>query len=688
MNARRPQRVSGPPKRRGSRYDRAYVPYVLDQLRGYRRGMTMAKPRPSGVDRVKLRHAVDSGIAMVALALTGLLAGAVGWVLGWQATADLAWAITTAIVVPPVAISLLQRLRHGSLGVDLIALLALAGALAYHQYVAGALISLMFATGQALEAYGGARARGELTALLARAPRTAHRLSGPAIETVPVDAIRRDDRLLVAVGEVLPVDGVVLAIPALIDESAITGEAAPAHRESGEKVLSGSVNAGAPFELLATAPAGESTYAGIVRLVREAESSKAPFVRLADRYALIFLPLTLGLSALAWILSGDPIRALAVLVVATPCPLLLAAPVAIVSGMSRAAAAGIIIKGGGALETLGRATLLFIDKTGTVTTGVPALGGTIAFGDLAPGTILRLAASLEQASSHVMAEAIVKGAGERRLELVAPRDVREEPGYGVRGQVDGRLVAVGRRTWVVAGQPTPPAARVAEERVADQGASTVFVAVDGTLVGMLWLTDPVRPDAVATIQALRDAGVRRVTMISGDHASVAARIGAALKVDVILAEQSPANKIEAVRAARTEGITVMVGDGINDAPALAAADVGVAMGARGATASSEAADVVLLVDRLDRLALAMSIARRSRRIAVQSVVAGMGLSLIAMAIAAAGWLPPAPGALLQEGIDIAVILNALRALQGDDRERMPDGSLSDSPRRLRAAWKT
>jgi P-type E1-E2 ATPase len=205
---------------------------------------------------------------------------------------------------------------------------------------------------------------------------------------------------------------------------------------------------------------------------------------------------------------------------------------------------------------------------------------------------------------------------------------------------------------------------------------------------MLWLTDPIRPDAAATIEALRDAGVRRVTMISGDHASVATRIGAALKVDVILAEQSPANKIEAVRAARTEGITVMVGDGINDAPALAAADVGVAMGARGATASSEAADVVLLVDRLDRLALAMSIARRSRRIAVQSVVAGMGLSLIAMAIAAAGWLPPAPGALLQEGIDIAVILNALRALQGDDRERMPDSSLSDSPKRLRAAWKT
>ncbi len=632
-----------------------------------------------------LRRAVDSGAAMVALALTGLLAGAVAWMLGWRSAADLAWAITTAIAVPPVAISLLQRLRRGSLGVDLIAFLALAGGLAYHQYLAGALISLMFATGQALEAYGGARARAELTALLARAPRTAHRYVGAAVETVPVDAIEPNDRLLITVGEVLPVDGVVLGTPAVIDESALTGEAALAQHEPGEKVLSGSVNAGAAFELLATAVAAESTYAGIVRLVREAESSKAPFVRLADQFAVVFLPLTLVVAALAWLLSGDPVRALAVLVVATPCPLILAAPVAIVSGMSRAAAAGIIVKGGGALETLGRVKLVFVDKTGTVTTGVPTLGGTLAFGQMDPDTILRLAASMEQASSHVLAEAIVNGARARHLELVAPQDVNEEAGHGVRGRVEGRLVAVGRRNWITPGISIPEEARAAEQRVAGQGASTVFVAIDGTLMGMVWLTDPIRPDAAATIRALRAAGVQRVTMLSGDHASVAARIGAALKLDTVLAEQSPADKIEAVRAARAQGTTVMVGDGINDAPALAAADVGVAMGVRGATASSEAADVVLLIDRLDRLVLAIGIARRSRRIAVQSVVAGMGLSIVAMAVASIGLLPPAAGALLQEGIDIAVILNALRALQAGDGERMPDSSLSGTPERLRAA---
>ncbi len=632
-----------------------------------------------------LRRAVDSGAALVALALSGLLGGAVALVLGWPSAADLAWAVTTAIAVPPVSISLLQRLRRGLLGVDLIAFLALGGALAYHQYLAGALISLMFATGQALEAYGGARARAELTALLARAPRTAQRYTGTALETVPVDDIRKDDRLLVTVGEVLPVDGVVVQTPAALDESALTGEAALVHHDPGEKVRSGSVNAGAPFELRATAAAAESTYAGIVRLVREAEASKAPFVRLADRYAVIFLPLTLVVAALAWFLSGDPIRALAVLVVATPCPLFLAAPVAIVSGMSRAAAAGIIVKGGGALETLGRTTLVFVDKTGTATTGVPTLGGTLSFTEMNAHTVLRLAASVGQASSHVLAGAIVTGARSRRLELAVPQDVIEEAGNGIRGRVESRLVAVGRRHWVVPGTLIPEEVDAAEQRVAGEGASTVFVAIDGRLAGMLWLTDPIRSDAAATIQALRAAGVQRVTMLSGDHATVANRIGAALKVDAVLAEQSPSDKIEVVRAARAQGTTAMVGDGINDAPALAAADVGVAMGARGATASSEAADVVLLIDRLDRLALAMGIARRSQGIAVQSVVVGMGLSLIAMAVAAAGWLPPAPGALFQEAIDIAVILNALRALKGDDRERMPDSSLSGTVERLRAA---
>jgi heavy metal translocating P-type ATPase len=633
-----------------------------------------------------IRRAVDSGFAMVALALTGLLAGGIVWVLGWRSAADLAWAITTATALPPVGISLVQRLRHGALGVDVIALLALGGALAYRQYLAGALIALMFATGQALEAYGGSRARAELTALLARAPRTAHRYAGAAMETVPVDTIQPGDRLLITAGEVLPVDGVVLATPAVIDESALTGESALARHEPGETVLSGSVNAGAPFDLRATVPAAQSTYAGIVRLVREAETSKAPFVRLADRYAVVFLPLTLLVAALAWVLSGDPIRALAVLVVATPCPLLLAAPVAIVSGMSRAAAAGIIVKGGGALETLARARLLLLDKTGTVTTGIPRLGGAIPFADVDAETILRLTASLEQASSHVLAAAIVRGAHERGLPLTTPLDLHEEPGYGIRGRVDGRPVEVGRRTWVSSGQVTPEKARAAEAWAADQEASTVFVAVDGRLAGMLWLTDPIRPDAADTIQALRAAGVQRVSLLTGDHAGVAQRIGAALEVDAVLAEQTPASKIEVVRSARAQGTTVMVGDGINDAPALAAADVGVAMGARGATASSEAADVVLLVDQLDRLAVAVGIARRSRAIAVQSVVIGMGLSIVAMAIAAAGFLPPAAGALLQEGIDIAVIVNALRALQdGNHRERDSHRSLPSTEERRRVA---
>ena len=632
----------------------------------------------------RVRRAVDSGAAQVAVALIGLVTGGAAWLLGWPAAADLAWAITTATALPVVGVSLVQRLRHGALGVDLIALLALAGALAYRQLLAGALIALMSATGQALESFGGSRARAELSALLARAPRTAHRHAGDAIETVAVEGVRPGDRLLIATGEVLPVDGMVQVSPALLDESALTGEAALVPREPGEKVQSGSVNAGAPFDLVCTAPASESAYEGIVRLVREAETAKAPFVRLADRYAVVFLPLTLVAAALAWLLSGDPIRGLAVLVVATPCPLILAAPVAIVSGMSRAASAGVIVKGGGALETLARARIVFLDKTGTVTTGVPALQGVIAFAEVEPDEILRLAGSLEQASSHVLAEAIARGTRDRRLVLTTPQEVREEAGYGIRGRVGGSLVAVGRRTWVAPEGATSAQAQTSEQRVTEEGASTVFIAVDGRLVGMLWLTDLIRPDASDMIQALRHAGVQRISLLTGDHDRVAQRIGRSLQVDAILAERSPAQKIEAVRAARVQGVTVMVGDGINDAPALAAADVGVAMGARGATASSQAADVVLLVDRLDRLAEAMSIARRARGIAVQSVVAGMGLSLVAMLFAGLGFLPPAAGALLQEGIDIAVIVNALRVLQYRGRER-EDASRSDRADRQQAA---
>ncbi|HEY7202533.1 MAG TPA: heavy metal translocating P-type ATPase, partial [Candidatus Dormibacteraeota bacterium] len=593
----------------------------------------------------------------------GIVAGALAWVLGRHDLANLAWALVTVLALVPLAAGVARDLLRREPGVDLIALLAMAAALALGQALAGAMVALMLSGGQALEAYADARARRELSALVARAPRSARRHRDGGLETVPIAEVARGDVLLVGPGEVVPVDGAALGA-AVLDESALTGEARPVGREPGARVRSGAVNAGGPFDLRAVTTAEESAYAGIVRLVREAQSSKAPFVRLADRYALIFLPLTLAVAAGAWIVSGDPVRALAVLVVATPCPLILAAPVAIVAGISREARRGVIVKGGGALETLARARIVLLDKTGTLTAGTPRVSDVEVFGAASPDEVLRLAASLEHVSPHVFAPAIVSAAASRGLVTSVPRDVEEAAGAGIAGTVDGRRVALGRGRWVAAGRPEPPGVASVRRRAAVEGTSTVFVAVDGELAGALLMEDPLRGDAPRAIRLLRRAGVRRVVVVTGDRVEVGALVGDAVGADVVLADRTPAQKVEAVRRERAGGVTVMVGDGVNDAPALAAADVGVAMGTRGATASSETADVVMTVDRLDRLAEGLGIARRARTIALQSVVVGMSLSIAAMAVAAAGHLPPVPGAVLQEGIDVLVILNALRALTG------------------------
>jgi heavy metal translocating P-type ATPase len=590
--------------------------------------------------------------------LTGLAAGAVGR----SGLAGVSWTLATLAGLAPLTVSIVRDLRRGRAGVDVVALLAMAGALILGEVLAGAVIAVMLASGRALEEYAGARARRELGALLERAPSAAWRYSDGELIACPVGEVRPGDRLLVKSGQVIPVDGL-LAGPAVLDESALTGEARPVERQAGERVPSGIVNAGGPVDLIAVATASESTYTGIVRLVEQAQASKAPLTRLADRWALLFVPATLLVAGGAWALTGEAGRALAVLVVATPCPLILAVPVAIVAGISRAARRGVIVKGGGALEALGRVRTLLLDKTGTLTAGTPALTRVDA-PEADPDELLRLVASLDQVSPHILAAAIVKAARDRGLPLTFPVEVEEVPGEGIRGLVGVHLVAVGKAAWAASG-PLPGWARSVRRRAAFEGASAVFAAVDGRLAGVLLLGDPVRADTPRTIRLLRQVGITRIVMITGDQADAAERVAAVLGIDRVFAERTPADKAEVVAAERTGGTVVMVGDGINDAPALASADVGVAMGARGATASSEAADVVLLVDRLDRLVEAVRIARRSRRIAQQSILVGMGLSLVAMGWAAAGFLSPVVGALLQEAIDVAVILNALRALGGD-----------------------
>jgi heavy metal translocating P-type ATPase len=603
---------------------------------------------------------------LLAVTAAGTAAGGVAWLAGADGAADVLWLGVALCGLAYACWIAVAAIAHGRLSVDMIALLALAGAIAVDELLAAAVISVMLASGRALEDWAAYRARHDLSALLARAPRTARRYRDGSLEAVPLDQVVAGDLLLVAAGDVVPVDGTLAATAALLDESALTGEALPVQYRRGDALRSGTVNAAGPFDLRATTSAAMSTYAGIVRLVSEAENSQAPFVRLADRYAMWFLPLSLAVAAMAWALGGAA-RAVAVLVVATPCPLILAAPVALVSGLSAAARRGIVVKNGGVLERLARCTTVLLDKTGTLTAGQPAVTAVVPSGarpgnTLTPEEILGLAASLDQASGHVLATAVVRAAAERGCPLSPPADVTERAGQGIEGTVAGRLVRLGRAEWAGV-QGTAPWVRAVRRRAWLDGALTVFVAVDGTPAGALLLEDRIRPDARQTIRALRRDGITRIVLATGDRAEAATAVGALTGVDEVLAELTPGGKLDAVRREQQHAAVIMTGDGINDAPALALADVGVAMGARGSTTSSEAADAVLTVDHLGRLGEATTLARRTRRIARQSVLAGMGMSLAAMGVAAAGFLPPVWGALLQEGIDVAVILNALRALR-------------------------
>ena len=601
-----------------------------------------------------------SSWALLAAMLLLLGGGVAFWLAGQPDTAGVWWAAATVLALLPATGWVVQALRQGRTGVDLIAVLALGGSLAVGEYLAGALIGLMLATGRTLEAYAQGRATRDLRALVEHAPRTARRRTGGgSVEVVALDRVAPGDRLLVGPGEVVPVDGQ-CEDPATLDESVLTGESMLVERPAGEPVASGVINAGPAFGLRASATAQESTYAGIVRLARQATAESAPAVRLADRYATMFLPVTLLLAGLAWLVSADPVRAVAVLVVATPCPLILALPIAIVSGMSRAARRGVVVRGGGALETLGRAGTLLLDKTGTLTAGRPEVVAVQAAPGRVRDEVLRQAAAVEQVSPHVLAAAIVAAATDRGLEPPVATDVTEQPGLGVVGVVDGRKVRVGRDP----GAAVPDWAAAAVQRAELDGTALSWVTVDGAVAGIILLHDPVRPDAVRTVRRLREAGLRRLVMVTGDRRHVAERVARVVGLDEVFAGCSPADKVERARQESASTTAVMVGDGVNDAPALAAADVGVAMGARRATAAAEVADAVMTVDRLDRLGDTLVIARRTRRIAAQSAVVGMGLSLVAMAVAAVGLLPPAPGALLQEGIDVLAIASALRALGG------------------------
>lgn len=608
-----------------------------------------------------MRFSVEdrSKTILLIFALCGLVMGLGLHFSGYFSGARIIWAIATLPVLGSLLVEILRSLCRKEFGLDIVAAMSMSAALAFGEMLAASIVALMYTGGAFLESFAEGRARREMHALLSRAPRTTMRYVDDHLEEIAVETIRPGDRLLIRQGDVIPVDGSITSVKAFVNMSALTGESLPISLTSGADALSGSVNAGDAFDIVARHEAKDSTYAGIVRLVEEAQHSKAPMSRLADQWSIGFLIVTVLIAFGAWFFTGDPIRSVAVLVVATPCPLILAVPVALVAGLSRAAHFGVLVKGARPLENMARINTLVLDKTGTLTDGRPQITSINAQPGLSENDLLRFAASLDQVSKHPMAQALVLAAQRRGIDLVLPTDVSELAGDGVAGWVDRKSVVVGGHSFV----ERQVNAKLSEIPHREAGAALVAVAIDARIAGYIIMADPLRGEVVDTLRGLRMDGVKRIVLATGDRTAVAKRIAKGLGLDAVYSELSPDQKVLTVLSERKNGPVMMVGDGVNDAPALAAADVGVAMGARGAAASAEAADVVFLVDRIDRLRAGIEIAKRSRRIAVESVVVGIGLSVIAMIAAAFGYLKPVQGALLQELIDVAVILNALRALR-------------------------
>lgn len=553
----------------------------------------------------------------------------------------------------PLVLKTLQGILRGRFAADIVAMLAIGTAFVLGQYFAGAVIVLMQSGGEALEAFAMHRASNSLEALLARAPKVAHRQRDGQLDDVPVDAVRVGDTLVVKPGDLIPVDGEVLSGTSTVDQSALTGEPLPIRAEAGTALLSGSVNLEGVLHMCARRESEQSQYQQIVRLVERARLEKPPIQRLADRFAVWFTPVTLAMCGVAYLVTGDFTAVLAVLVVATPCPLILATPIAVIAGISRAADAGIIVKTGAAIEQVGRADAIVFDKTGTLTLGHATVARVLPLNHAPADEVLRLAAAVEDLSAHHLAEAVADEGRRRFSRLPAASGFQEAPGSGVSGTVEGRSVAVGSARFLgTRGIVVPPTA---------EDGTTAYVGVDGSLVGAIEFSDRLRHQVPGLMQRLAVLGVTETVMLTGDRQTNAEAIAAQAGIHTVRADLLPGDKVTAVAELKQRhGTVVMVGDGINDAPALAAATVGIALGAHGTAVSAEAADIVLLVDDISRVADAMVISRRMRRIALQSIGVGLGTSLVLMGIASAGLISPPLGALLQEALDAAVILNALR----------------------------
>jgi heavy metal translocating P-type ATPase len=592
------------------------------------------------------------------VALT-VVVGVVGLALNWTpASAVVPWLLSlyALAIAAREAVSMVRRLLHREFGLDVLAVTAIIATVLVGEYWASIVIVLMLTGGEALEDFAAGRAQRELKALLSRVPQIAHVFddSGELVD-VPVTAVSVGERLVVRPSEIVPVDAVLVSASTAVNESSLTGESMPVEKVAGDLLLSGSVNGPEAVTVTAAARASESQYQRIVKLVSEASSSKPALVRLADRYAAPFTFVSVTLAAFAWWVSGDPTRFAEVLVVATPCPLLIAAPVAFMAGMSSASAHGVVVKNAGTLEVLARAKTVIFDKTGTLTSGTPEVVAIRPEGERSEEALLTLVAAAEQYSSHVLAASLVAEAQNRGYTLPTVTDAREVATYGVQARIGSEVVTVGKPAFVA--QQAPDLVRLE----LSSGEAAVYVAVGDQFAGAIILRDAVREEAPKMLRDLRALGIQKTLMVTGDIEQTAQKVAKDLELSEVHAECLPEDKVRIVHSITPRPV-VMVGDGVNDAPVLAAANVGIAMGAKGSTAASESADIVILVDDLYRVVDAVTVSKRTVFIALQSIWIGIVISVGLMLVAMTGALPAIVGAGLQEVVDLVTILNSLRAL--------------------------